>query len=100
MDYVVVRRIAEMFNMSIEEAYKIAPKLQNEIFINNIITAVMVILIIVLFSSFLLVLVIDEYEKAFKPFVWACRISAILIVIVLISWQFLVPTLTLLQKLK
>nr|DAP80840.1 MAG TPA: hypothetical protein [Caudoviricetes sp.] len=100
MDYVVVRRIAEMFNMSIEEAYKIAPKLQNEIFLNNIITASMVILIIVLFSSFLLALVIDEYEKAFKPAVWAFRISAILIVIVLISWQFLVPTLTLLQKLK
>lgn len=96
----VAERIAELLHISIEQAEKIAPQLQYEIFLNNIITATLVVLIVVFASTFLIVLAVDEYEKYFKPTVWTCRISAILIVALMISWQFLTPTLTLFRTLK
>lgn len=96
----VAERIAELLHISIEQAEKIAPQLQHEIFLNNIIITTLVVLIIAFASTFLIVLSIDEYEKIFKPTVWACRISAIMIVIIIIAWQFLTPTLTLFRTLK
>lgn len=96
----VAERIAELLHISIEQAEKIAPQLQHEIFLNNIIIATLVVLVIVFASTFLIVLAIDEYEKIFKPTVWACRISAIMFVIIIIAWQFLTPTLTLFRTLK
>ena len=96
----VAERIEELLHISIEQAEKIAPQLQHEIFLNSVIVATFVILVIVFFATFLIVLAIDEDEKAFKPTVWACRISAIMIVVIIIAWQFLTPTLNLFRTLK
>ena len=96
----VAERIAELLHISIEQAEKIAPQLQHEIFLNNIIVSLNVVLVVVFFSTFLIVLSIDEDEKIFKPMVWTCRISAIMIVVIIIAWQFLTPTLTLFRTLK
>ena len=95
MDYVVVRRIAELLKITMEEAEKLVPILQNEMIIANL-----VIWFVIFISSLLIVLATDEYEKRFKIAVWACRISAILVVLILASWQFLVPTLTLFKTIK
>lgn len=96
----VAERIAELLHISIEQAEKIAPQLQHEIFLNNIIVSLNVVLVVVFFSTFLIILSIDEYDKIFKPMVWACRISAITLVVLLVAWQFLTPTLTLFRTLK
>lgn len=96
----VAERIAELLHISIEQAEKIAPQLQHEIFLNNIIIGLNVVLVVVFFSTLLIVLVIDEREKIFKPIVWTCRISAITLLVLLVSWQFLTPTLTLFRTLK
>lgn len=96
----VAERIAELLHISIEQAEKIAPQLQHEIFLNNIIIGLNVVLIVVFISTLLIVLVIDEREKIFKPIVWTCRISAITLLVLLVSWQFLTPTLTLFKTLK
>ena len=96
----VVERIAELLHISIEQAEKIAPQLQHEIFLNNIIVSLNVVLVVVFFSTFLIVLSIDEDEKIFKPMVWTCRISAITLLVLLVAWQFLTPTLTLFRTLK
>ena len=96
----VAERIAELLHISIEQAEKIAPQLQHEIFLNNIIVSLNVVLVVVFFSTFLIVLSIDEDEKIFKPMVWACRISAITLLVLLVAWQFLTPTLTLFKTLK
>ena len=96
----VVERIAELLHISIEQAEKIAPQLQHEIFLNNIIIGLNVVLVVVFFSTLLIVLAIDEREKIFKPMVWACRISAITLLVLLVAWQFLTPTLTLFRTLK
>lgn len=96
----VAERIAELLHISIEQAEKIAPQLQHEIFLNNIIVSLNVVLIVVFFSTFLIVLSIDEDEKIFKPMVWTCRISAITLSMLLVAWQFLTPTLTLFRTLK
>nr|DAI20106.1 MAG TPA: hypothetical protein [Caudoviricetes sp.]DAN63726.1 MAG TPA: hypothetical protein [Caudoviricetes sp.] len=96
----VAERIAELLHISIEQAEKIAPQLQHEIFLNNIIVSLNVVLVVVFFSTFLIVLSIDEDEKIFKPMVWTCRISAITLLVLLVAWQFLTPTLTLFKTLK
>lgn len=96
----VAERIAELLHISIEQAEKIAPQLQHEIFLNNIIVSLNVVLVVVFFSTFLIVLLIDEDEKIFKPMVWTCRISAITLLVLLVAWQFLTPTLTLFRTLK
>lgn len=96
----VAERIAELLHISIEQAEKIAPQLQHEIFLNNIIIALNVVLVVVFISTILIVLVIDEREKIFKPIVWTCRISAITLLVLLVAWQFLTPTLTLFRTLK
>ena len=96
----VAERIAELLHISIEQAEKIAPQLQHEIFLNNIIIGLNVVLIVVFFSTFLIILAIDEDEKIFKPIVWTCRISAITLLVLLVAWQFLTPTLTLFRTLK
>ena len=96
----VAERIAELLHISIEQAEKIAPQLEHEIFLNSIIVVTLVILVVVFFLTIMIVLAIDEYSKAFKPFVWTCRISAIMIVVIIIAWQFLTPTLTLFRTLK
>nr|DAQ02550.1 MAG TPA: hypothetical protein [Caudoviricetes sp.]DAX76636.1 MAG TPA: hypothetical protein [Caudoviricetes sp.] len=96
----VAERIAELLHISIEQAEKIAPQLQHEIFLNNIIVSLNVVLVVVFFSTFLIVLSIDEDEKIFKPMVWTCRISAITLLVLLVAWQFLTPTLTLFRTLK
>lgn len=96
----VAERIAELLHISIEQAEKIAPQLQHEIFLNNIISGLNVVLVVVFISTLLIVLVIDEREKIFKPIVWTCRISAITLVALLVAWQFLTPTLTLFRTLK
>nr|DAQ06116.1 MAG TPA: hypothetical protein [Caudoviricetes sp.] len=96
----VAERIAELLHISIEQAEKIAPQLQHEIFLNNIIVSLNVVLVVVFFSTFLIVLSIDEDEKIFKPMVWTCRISAITLLVSLVAWQFLTPTLTLFRTLK
>lgn len=96
----VAERIAELLHISIEQAEKIAPQLQHEIFLNNIIVSLNVVLVVVFFSTFLIVLSIDEDEKMFKPMVWTCRISAITLLVLLVAWQFLTPTLTLFKTLK
>nr|DAY20958.1 MAG TPA: hypothetical protein [Caudoviricetes sp.] len=96
----VAERIAELLHISIEQAEKIAPQLQHEIFLNNIIVSLNVVLVVVFFSTFLIVLSIDEDEKIFKPMVWTCRISAITLLLLLVAWQFLTPTLTLFRTLK
>ena len=96
----VAERIAELLHISIEQAEKIAPQLQHEIFLNNIIIGLNVVLVVVFFSTLLIVLAIDEREKIFKPIVWTCRISAITLLVLLVSWQFLTPTLTLFRTLK
>lgn len=96
----VAERIAELLHISIEQAEKIAPQLQHEIFLNSVIIATLVILFVVFFSTILLVLAIDEHTKIFKPIVWTCRISAITLLVLLVSWQFLTPTLTLFRTLK
>nr|DAV68544.1 MAG TPA: hypothetical protein [Caudoviricetes sp.] len=100
MNYLVARRIAELLKITIHEAEKLVPILQNEIFLNNMIIANLVIWFVIFISSLLIVLATDEYEKRFKIAVWACRISAILVVLILASWQFLVPTLTLFKTIK
>lgn len=96
----VAERIAELLHISIKQAEKIAPQLQHEIFLNNIIVSLNVVLVVVFFSTFLIVLSIDEDEKIFKPMVWTCRISAITLLVLLVAWQFLTPTLTLFRTLK
>nr|DAX51020.1 MAG TPA: hypothetical protein [Caudoviricetes sp.] len=96
----VAERIAELLHISIEQAEKIVPQLQHEIFLNNIIIGLNVVLVVVFFSTLLIVLVIDEREKIFKPIVWTCRISAITLLVLLVAWQFLTPTLTLFRTLK
>nr|DAS76281.1 MAG TPA: hypothetical protein [Caudoviricetes sp.] len=96
----VAERIAELLHISIEQAEKIAPQLQHEIFLNSVIVATLVILVIVFFATFLIVLAIDEDEKIFKPMVLTCRISAITLLVLLVAWQFLTPTLTLFRTLK
>lgn len=96
----VAERIAELLHISIEQAEKIAPQLQHEIFLNNIIVSLNVVLVVVFFSTFLIILSIDEDEKIFKPMVWTCRISAITLLMLLVAWQFLTPTLTLFRTLK
>lgn len=96
----VAERIAELLHISIEQAEKIAPQLQHEIFLNNIIIGLNVVLVVVFFSTLLIVLAIDEDEKMFKPIVWTCRISAITLLVLLVAWQFLTPTLTLFRTLK
>ena len=96
----VAERIAELLHISIEQAEKIAPQLQHEIFLNNIIVSLNVVLIVVFFSTFLIILSIDEDEKIFKPMVRTCRISAITLLMLLVAWQFLTPTLTLFRTLK
>lgn len=96
----VAERIAELLHISIEQAEKIAPQLQHEIFLNNIIIGLNVVLVVVFFSTFLIILAIDEDEKIFKPIVWTCRISAITLLVLLVVWQFLTPTLTLFRTLK
>lgn len=96
----VAERIAELLHISIEQAEKIASQLQHEIFLNNIIVSLNVVLVVVFFSTFLIVLSIDEDEKIFKPMVWTCRISAITLLVLLVAWQFLTPTLTLFRTLK
>lgn len=96
----VAERIAELLHISIEQAEKIAPQLQHEIFLNNIIVSLNVVLVVVFFSTFWIVLSIDEDEKMFKPMVWTCRISAITLLVLLVAWQFLTPTLTLFRTLK
>lgn len=96
----VAERIAELLHIPIEQAEKIAPQLQHEIFLNNIIVSLNVVLVVVFFSTFLIVLSIDEDEKIFKPMVWTCRISAITLLVLLVAWQFLTPTLTLFRTLK
>lgn len=96
----VAERIAELLHISIEQAEKIAPQLQHEIFLNNIIVSLNVVLVVVFFSTFLIVILIDEDEKIFKPMVWTCRISAITLLVLLVAWQFLTPTLTLFRTLK
>lgn len=96
----VAERIAELLHISIEQAEKIDPQLQHEIFLNNIIVSLNVVLVVVFFSTFLIVLSIDEDEKIFKPMVWTCRISAITLLVLLVAWQFLTPTLTLFRTLK
>nr|DAX94621.1 MAG TPA: hypothetical protein [Caudoviricetes sp.] len=96
----VAERIAELLHISIEQAEKIAPQLQHEIFLNNIIISLNVVLCVVFFSTLLIVIVIDEREKIFKSIVWTCRISAITLLMLLVAWQFLTPTLTLFRTLK
>jgi len=96
----VAERIAELLHISIEQAEKIAPQLQHEIFLNNIIVSLNVVLVVVFFSTFLIILSIDDDEKIFKPMVWTCRISAITLLVLLVAWQFLTPTLTLFRTLK
>ena len=96
----VAERIAELLHISIEQAEKIAPQLQHEIFLNNIIIGLNVVLVVVFFSTLLIILAIDEDEKIFKPIVWTCRISAITLLVLLVAWQFLTPTLTLFRTLK
>lgn len=96
----VAERIAELLHISIEQTEKIAPQLEHEIFLNSVIVATLVILVVVFFLTIMIVLAIDEYSKAFKPIVWTCRISAIMIVVIIIAWQFLTPTLTLFRTLK
>ena len=96
----VAERIAELLHISIEQAEKIAPQLQHEIFLNNIIIGLNVVLVVVFFSTFLIILAIDEREEIFKPIVWTCRISAITLLVLLVAWQFLTPTLTLFRTLK
>lgn len=96
----VAKRIAELLHISIEQAEKIAPQLQHEIFLNNIIVSLNVVLVVVFFSTFLIVISIDEDEKIFKSMVWTCRISAITLLVLLVAWQFLTPTLTLFRTLK
>lgn len=96
----VAERIAELLHISIEQAEKIAPQLQHEIFLNNIIVSLNVVLVVVFFSTFLIVISIDEDEKIFKSMVWICRISAITLLVLLVAWQFLTPTLTLFRTLK
>lgn len=96
----VAERIAELLHISIEQAEKIAPQLQHEIFLNNIIIGLNTVLVVVFISTLLIVLVIDEREKIFKPIVWTCRISAITLLVLLVAWQFLTPTLTLFRTLK
>lgn len=96
----VAERIAELLHISIEQAEKIAPQLQHEIFLNNIIISLNIVLVVVFVSTILIVLVIDEREKIFKPIVWTCRISAITLLALLVTWQFLTPTLTLFRTLK
>ena len=96
----VAERIAELLHISIEQAEKIAPQLQHEIFLNNIIVSLNVVLVVVFFSTFLIVISIDEDEKIFKSMVWICRISAITLLVLLVAWQFLTPTLTLFKTLK
>lgn len=59
----VAERIAELLHISIEKAEKIAPQLQHEIFLNNIIVSLNVVLVVVFFSTFLIVLSIDEDKK-------------------------------------
>ena len=100
MNYLVARRIAELLKITIHEAEKLVPILQNEIFLNNLIIANLVIWFVIFISSLLIVLATDEYERRFKIAVWTCRISAILLVLILASWQFLVPTLTLFKTIK
>lgn len=96
----VAERIAELLHISIEQAEKIAPQLQHEIFLNNIIVSLNVVLVVVFFSTFLIVISIDEDEKIFKSMVWTCRISAITLLVLLVAWHFLTPTLTLFRTLK
>ena len=96
----VAERIAELLHISIEQAEKIAPQLEHEIFLNSVIVATLVILVVVFFLTFMIVVSIDEYSKAFKPIVWTCRISTIMIVVIIIAWQLLTPTLTLFRTLK
>lgn len=96
----VAERIAELLHISIEQAEKIAPQLQHEIFLNNIIVSLNVVLVFVFSSTFLIVISIDEDEKIFKSMVWTCRISAITLLVLLVAWQFLTPTLTLFKTLK
>lgn len=96
----VAERIAELLHISIEQAEKIAPQLQHEIFLNNIIIGLNVVLVVVFFLTSLIVLSIDEDEKIFKPMIWTCRISAITLLALLVTWQFLTPTLTLFRTLK
>lgn len=62
----VAERIAELLHISIEEAEKIAPQLQHEIFLNNIIISLNVVLCVVFFSTLLIVIVIDEREKKYS----------------------------------
>ena len=100
MTSLVAERIAELLHISIEQAEKIAPQLQHEIFLNSIITGLNVVLVVVFISTLLIVLVIDEHEKIFRPIVWTCRISAITLLVLLVAWQFLTPTLTLFRTLK
>lgn len=96
----VAERIAELLHISIEQAEKIAPQLQHEIFLDNIIFGLNIVLVVVFLSTLLIVIVIDETEKIFKPVVWTCRISAITLLVLLVAWQFLTPTLTLFRTLK
>nr|DAS24267.1 MAG TPA: hypothetical protein [Caudoviricetes sp.] len=66
----VAERIAELLHISIEQAEKIAPQLQHEIFLNNIIVSLNVVLVVVFFSTFLIIISIDEDEKIFKSMFW------------------------------
>lgn len=101
MTHLVAEKLAKLLKISIEQAEKIAPQLQHEILIDTIAGTVFSIFVITLIVSLLAVLfVFEEYDDMFKPSVWAVRISFVLAVVTAVAWQFLTPTLKLIEKLK
>lgn len=97
---IVSERLARLLDITIEQAEKIAPQLQNEVTIEAVIIMIASITAVVFGLSLLLVAIMETYDEHFKVVVWVCRISMTVLVLVLSCWKLFTPTLNLIEKLK
>lgn len=97
---IVSERLARLLNITVEQAEKIAPQLQNEVNAESVLTMIVAIAGVVFGLSLLLVAIMETYDEHFKIVVWVVRISMTVLVLTLACWKLFTPTLNLIEKLK
>lgn len=100
MTHLVAEKLAKLLKISIEQAEKIAPQLQNEVTAEAVLTMIVAIAGVVFGLSLLLVAIMETYDEHFKIVVWVVRISMTVLVLTLACWKLFTPTLNLIEKFK
>lgn len=100
MTHLVAEKLAKLLKISIEQAEKIAPQLQNEVTAEAVLTMIVAITGVIFGLSLLLVVIMETYDEHFKIVVWVVRISMTVLVLTLACRKLFTPTLNLIEKFK